>query len=71
MPRMQARARDVRIVGPKEQGESMCARRANVSGICLASEMNFEVNDVLANTDLIQTHCIFIDVAIMNTVLWI
>lgn len=52
--------------GQKNKGK-VCAKREDVSGIRLASEINFEVNAILANTDLFQTHGIFIEVLIMNT----
>jgi len=49
--------------GQENKGK-VCTRHENVSGIRL--EINFEVNAILADTDLLQIHDIFIEVIFMN-----
>lgn len=47
------------VMSGQENKGKVCTRRENVFGIRSASETNFEVNVVLANTDLLQAHGIF------------
>lgn len=47
------------VMSGQENKGKVCTRHENVFGIRSASETNFEVNIVLANTDLSQAHGIF------------
>lgn len=52
------------IMSGQENKGKVCTRHGNVSGI--RSEINFEVNAMLADTDLLQIHDVFIEMIFMN-----
>lgn len=52
------------VMSGQENKGKVCTRHENVSGIRL--EINFEVNAILVDTDLLQIHDIFIEVIFMN-----
>lgn len=48
------------VMSGQENKGKVCTRHGNVSGI--RSEINFEINAILADTDLLQIHDVFIEV---------
>lgn len=52
------------VMSGQENKGKVCTRHENVSSI--RSEINFEVNAILADTDLLQIHDIFMEVIFIN-----
>lgn len=64
MQRTWLRGAGTLVMSGQENKGKVCTRHENVSSI--RSEINFEVNAILADTDLLQIHDIFMEVIFSN-----